>query len=93
MSIGMFAERPIGRKKTDAGLVVSVILLMGLGLITLYVSSASYAARAKESEFYFLDRQLQAAGVGLVLLIIASCISMDFIRKLLPVIVVICFCF
>ena len=91
MSIGMFAERPIGRKKTDAGIVVSVILLLGLGLITLYVSSASYAARAKDNEFYFLDRQLQAAGFGLILLVVASCISMEFIRKLLPVIVVICF--
>lgn len=91
MSTGIFAERPVSRKKTDAGLIVSIILLMGLGLITLYVSSASYAARAKDSEFYFLHRQLIAAGVGILFMIAASCISMDFIRKLLPVIVVVCF--
>ena len=91
MSTGIFAERPVGRKKLDAGLIVSIILLLGLGLITLYISSASYAARAKNGEFYFLRRQIEAAAVGIVLLVIASCVSMDFIRKLLPLIVVVCF--
>lgn len=88
MSSGIFAERPVSQKKTDMGLIVSLILLLGLGLITLYISSASYASRSQDNEYYFLYRQLGYAGVGLVLVVVVSCISMNFIRKLLPVIVV-----
>ena len=91
MSAGMFAERPITQKKNDVGLIVSVILLLGFGLITLYISSASYALRQDKDEFYFLYRQLIFVGIGLGLMIAASCISMDFIRKMLPFIVVISF--
>ncbi|MCR4939133.1 MAG: putative lipid II flippase FtsW [Treponemataceae bacterium] len=91
MSTGIFAERPVIQKKSDIGLIVSIILLIGLGLITLYISSASYASRSQDSEFYFLYRQLQYVGGGLVLLIAASCISMNFIRKFLPLFVVVGF--
>lgn len=91
MSTGIFAERPVAQKKNDVGLIVSVILMLGFGLITLYVSSASYALRSQKDEFYFLYRQLAYVGIGLVLMISASCISMNFIRKLLPVFVVISF--
>ena len=91
MSVGMFAERPIAQKKNDMGLIVSIILLLGFGLITLYISSASYAIRSRQDEFYFLYRQLGYVGVGLVLMITASCLNMDIIRKLLPIFVVISF--
>lgn len=91
MSVGMFAERPVTQKKNDMGLIVSVIFLLGFGLITLYVSSTSYALRSQGNEFYFLYRQLGYVGVGLVLMITASCLNMEIIRKLLPVFVVISF--
>ena len=91
MSTGIFAERPVRQKKNDMGLIVSIILLIGLGLITLYISSASYAVRSQDNEFYFLYRQLGYFGVGFVFLIAVSCINVNFIRKVLPFAVVAAF--
>ena len=38
-------ERPVNTKRTDTSLVVSVILLLGFGLLTLYFTSFDYGAR------------------------------------------------
>ncbi len=82
----IFAEKSYSSQSVDTGFVVSVILLLGLGLVTLYASSVSYATRAFDDSFYFVKRQLISAGIGLFLLFIFSLIDLDFVRKMLPVI-------
>jgi cell division protein FtsW len=91
----IFAEKSYSSQGVDTGFVVSVILLLGLGLITLYASSTSYATRVFDDSFYFVKRQLVSAGIGLLLLGIASIINLNFVRKILPIIfistIILCF--
>lgn len=87
-NISMFAEPAIDSKKNDLGLIISIILLIGFGLVTLYVTSPSYASRAFGDELYFLKRQVVSILCGLVLMIAVACINMDFLRKMLPVFVI-----
>ena len=82
----VFAEKSYSSQGVDTGFVVSVILLLCLGLITLYASSVSYATRAFDDSFYFVKRQLISAGIGLFCLFIFSIIDLDFVRKVLPII-------
>ena len=82
----IFAEKSYSSQSVDTGFVISVILLLGLGLITLYASSASYGVKAFNDSLYFLKRQLLFAGIGVFFLIIFSLINLDFVRKLLPII-------
>ncbi|MBQ8560191.1 MAG: cell division protein FtsW, partial [Spirochaetaceae bacterium] len=63
----IFAERTILRGRyIDTGLLVSIILLWGLGLLILYICSANYAQRAFGDPHYFINRQLIMSVVGLV---------------------------
>ena len=71
----IFAEKSFNSRGVDTGFVVSVILLLCLGLITLYASSVSYATRAFDDSFYFVKRQLISAGIGLFCLFIFSIID------------------
>lgn len=82
----IFAEKSSSSQSVDTGFVVAVILLLGLGLVTLYASSVSYAVKAFDDSLYFVRRQLISAGIGLFLLIFFSIIDLSFVRKLLPVI-------
>ena len=41
----LLAQRPVGENKSDIGLICSIILLLGLGLVTLHVSSANSGLR------------------------------------------------
>jgi cell division protein FtsW len=82
----IFAEKSSSSQSVDTGFVVAVILLLGLGLVTLYASSVSYAVKAFDDSLYFVRRQLISAGIGLFLLILFSIIDLSFVRKLLPVI-------
>lgn len=84
----IFAEKSFSSQSVDTGFVVSVILLLGLGLVTLYASSVSYATRAFDDSLYFVRRQLICTGIGLLLMIISSIIDLNFVRKLLPIIFV-----
>lgn len=91
----IFAEKSSSSQSVDTGFVVAVILLLGLGLVTLYASSVSYAVKAFDDSLYFVRRQLISAGIGLFLLIFFSIIDLSFVRKLLPFIffgtIILCF--
>lgn len=81
-------ERPLNRKKMDLGLVVSIVLLLGLGLITLYASSQSYALRLKDDALYFVKRQLLFLFCGLAMMVVTVCLDMNYIRRILPFLVI-----
>ena len=58
-SYNFFAERSFERyKKSDLTFLISVILLLGLGIFTLFFSSQNYAMRIFDDSFYFVRRQL-----------------------------------
>jgi len=71
-----------GVKKHSDPLLVSVILLMlGLGLVTLYSASYAYAQRAFNDGNYFIRRQLIFVIPGFILFLITSHINFELIRK------------
>ena len=71
-----------GVKKQSDPLLVSVILLiLGIGLVTLYSASYAYAQRAFNDSNYFIRRQLMFVIPGLLLFIIASRFNLELIRK------------
>ncbi len=84
----IFAQQPVDASKPDHTLIISVILLLGLGLVTLYVSSSSYANRMFDDDLYFIKRQLLYIGVSAIFSILCAWINLDYIRKILPVVVI-----
>ena len=64
-----YAHKPAEKyHKSDVWLFISILLLWGLGMFTIFVCSQGYAARFFNNDaFYFVKRQLicSAAGVAL----------------------------
>jgi len=77
-------ERPVTSKKTDTGLLVSMVLLLGLGLLTLYFTSADYGLRFHSGRNHFIKQQIFPVIIGLVCMTIMACINLELIRKLMP---------
>jgi cell division protein FtsW len=55
----------------DGLLLAAVLALTTVGAVMVYSASAVLAARKLHDQFYFLERQLVAAGAGVALLIVA----------------------
>jgi len=60
----------------------TVILFLGIGLVTLYSASYSFAARFFREGNYFIVRQIIFAAVGIVLFFVCSHISFSVLRKM-----------
>jgi len=69
------------RQNTVHLFYISIILLSGLGFVTLYSASYAFAARFFRHGNYFIIRQLIFGAAGIVLFIIFSRISLKFLRK------------
>lgn len=81
----ILAERTVLRgSRIDVGLLASIILLWGLGLLILYICSANYAQRAFGNPHYFINRQLIMSIVGLVVMVVTFTLSHELIRRSLP---------
>ncbi|MBQ7752217.1 MAG: cell division protein FtsW, partial [Treponema sp.] len=67
-SFTFYANKPSENyHKIDMLLFVTMILLWGLGIFTLYVCSQNFAIRAFGNPLYFVKRQLLCSAVGFVL--------------------------
>lgn len=86
----MFVERPVFTKKPDTGLLVSVILFLGLGFVTLFASSQRVGLTLQDDELYFVKRQLIFGCMGLVLMLACACLDLNFIRKFTAPVFFIC---
>jgi cell division protein FtsW len=63
------SRRPRLVPPLDPWLLASVLLLTGIGLVMVYSASAVTAEARVHDQFYYLKRQLVAAGIGLALLV------------------------
>ncbi len=81
------SEKIIIGKKADIGFLVSFILLLGLGLVTLYSVSINPGMRIKNDELFFVKRQIAFLLVGSVVVFFLSMIDLDRVRNILPAIV------
>ncbi|MDX1646214.1 MAG: FtsW/RodA/SpoVE family cell cycle protein [Longimicrobiales bacterium] len=64
-----FPDSGLGRGWEGATLMGLTLLILSLGLVTLYSASSVYAIRQGEPDHYFVLRQAMGAGVGLLLLV------------------------
>lgn len=78
------AHKPMEKyHKCDVAFLVSVLLLWGLGMFTLFVCSQSYAVRFFNNDsFYFIKRQLLCSAIGLVLFGFFLFTDMEVIKKM-----------
>lgn len=84
----IFAHRPgIKNTKTDNGFIISIILLLGLGLVTLFISASGTALRIKNDSMHFILRQLRYCIVGFLVMLVVYFVKTSFIIKILPIIV------
>ncbi|MGL4986020.1 MAG: putative lipid II flippase FtsW [Treponemataceae bacterium] len=63
------------------GFVISILLLCGLGFITLYLSSGNSALRLFQDELYYIKRQLSIGIIGVLLFIFFAFINLEMLRK------------
>jgi len=77
----MSAQYNNERLKTDHLLVASVLFLVGIGLVTLYSSSYSFAQRFFGDGLYFVSRQAMLGFAGIVLFFIFSVVDLQLLRK------------
>lgn len=83
------AERPLEKyKKSDISFLLSVIIMWGIGIFTLFFCSQGAASRIFDDSFYFVKRQLVCSLVGFCLLFFFALSPIHFIRSILPVIVI-----
>ena len=69
--------------KSDVWLLISMLLLWGLGMFTIMVCSQSYAARFFNNDsLYFVKRQLICSGAGLILFFVIFFMDMETMKKL-----------
>jgi len=76
-----FDAEKIKASKTARLFYFCVILLTGIGLVTLYSSSYAFAARFFKNGNYFIIRQLVFSAIGIVLFFVFSRINLGILRK------------
>lgn len=84
MSSTFSVERVKKETGGDTALFILVILLIGVGVSTLFSASYYYAELKFEDPLYFFRRQLVLLGFGAVLAVFAARLPLDFIRRYVP---------
>lgn len=84
-----YAHKPEEKyHKSDIGFLISVVLLWGFGLFTLFVCSQNYASRFFGNDsFYFVKRQLACSLAGFLLFAVFMILDMKTIKKLVMIMV------
>ncbi len=86
-----YPDKPLSQyKKSDTGLIVSIILMWGIGIGALYVCSAAYCSKVFGDEFLLVRRQLFASAVGLAGLLFFAFAPLSKVRKILPLVMLVC---
>jgi cell division protein FtsW len=79
----------IGKGWESAGIFTITLLLLSIGLVTLYSASAFLAQRQDLPDYYYVLRQATGMGLGLVVLAVCACVPHDVWRRLAwPMVVV-----
>ena len=71
-------------RKSDTSFIISVILMWGIGIFTLFVCSSASGQKIMNDSMYFLKRQLIASLVGFAGLLFFAIFPLNKQRKLLP---------
>jgi cell division protein FtsW len=89
MSRNWDMEKPSIRLHYDHWYVITVLLLVGVGMATLYSASYSFAERFFHDRWYFITRQAVYAGIGIIAFFIVSWLPLEKIRAIvMPLVLV-----
>ena len=84
--IDNFSIERVDRKQNDFIILVFIILLAGIGITMMFSASYYYGLKRFNDPNHFLTSQLISLCVGLALFFIAFKISLDLLRKSVPVV-------
>jgi cell division protein FtsW len=86
----LVAEYAVDRPgRIDFGLVAAIIILWGLGMVTLQITSANSGMRLFGDQLYFVKRQLVYSGIGFALFGAIAALDVSVTKKLLPYAVIV----
>jgi cell division protein FtsW len=74
----------IEREPWDLPLLLTQVLLLGLGLAAMFSASAYEGERLFADPYYFLKRQLAWAAIGVVAAVAAAQVRLESLRRLAP---------
>jgi cell division protein FtsW len=77
------ASKKQAQRRYDYSLLIPTLMLLGLGLVTIYSASSLLAAHKLGDSYYYLKKQAVFCLLGLCLLIFAKNIPCHFYRKLI----------
>ena len=84
-----YAAKPIENyHKVDPWLLISIVLLWGFGIFTLFVSTQNFGLRMFNDPMIFVKRQLICSAIGFAAFIFFFTCNMKIIRDLIPFIVI-----
>ncbi|GAB1483833.1 putative lipid II flippase FtsW [Treponema sp.] len=82
MSVRHFdLERSASGRSSDAALIASLLLLVGLGFVALYSASSGFAERFFGDGNYFIKKQAAFGLIGILLFFIASYMDLELLRR------------
>lgn len=88
-SFTFYANKPSENyHKIDMLLFVSIILLWGLGIFTLFICSQRYGNTRFSNPFYFVNRQLICSLVGFAAFCFFLVVDMNMVRRMIFILVV-----
>lgn len=88
MDFNFYANKPSENyHKIDIWFLISILLLWGLGIFTLFISSQNNADRMFKNPMYFVNRQLICSAIGFVFFFLFLFLDMNVIKKAVPLIV------
>jgi cell division protein FtsW len=82
-------EKPTVRLRYDHCFVITVLLLVGVGMVTLYSASYAFAEKFFHDRWYFFARQAVYALLGLAAFFFISCFPLEKLRgAVMPLVLV-----
>ncbi|OJF77522.1 MAG: hypothetical protein BKP49_00585 [Treponema sp. CETP13] len=80
----LYSRKPINSNKIDMPFLIVCIILLSLGIVTLFTSTNGQDSFFRDP-MYFVIHQLEAIAIGFVFMLFLICVNMDTIRKILPI--------
>ncbi len=87
MQSGFVMDRTAGRAGGDPALLGALLLLVGIGLASLYSASYGYAISLGKAPSYFVGRQLLWLLVAMLLFVAAALVPLETVSRMIGIIV------
>lgn len=74
-------EAVSGKKGIDIQLIMLIVLLAGIGAVSLFSASWFFSVKVEKGPYYYFLRHLQFLGIGLFFAIVLTFIKVEFFEK------------